>query len=244
MKAYFTGLLDIFILILFHTLPCCLSTSACWYCSVPLSLLLGGCEKWLDGTCDYSVVTHGFWYPSKKRSCLKHVIPVFEIKDRSVIFFVAADCHFLRISDKHCNLASSQSCWHLLEKSLFLLSFWCEKCNKKTKYCTLNCLYMKCHKFKGWCINHCSCAYVHVCVYLSTVQEVMLCRMSAVWVFQSPLGSSLICRVKYLSGEEAEPPVTQWMRSWRDSTSSWGTDNFLGGRGRSVDTDRRFEEAR
>lgn len=83
MKAYFTGLLDIFILILFHTLPCCLSTSACWYCSVPLSLLLGGCEKWLDGTCDYSVVTHGFWYPSKKRSCLKHVIPVFEI---NVIF--------------------------------------------------------------------------------------------------------------------------------------------------------------
>lgn len=46
--------------------------------------------------------------------------------------------------------------------------------------------------------------------YLSTVQVVTLYGMSLVCVLQSPLGSSLTCRVKYLRGEEPEPPVTQW----------------------------------
>lgn len=82
----------------------------------------------------------------------------------------------------------------------------------------------------------CVCVWLYICahVYLSTVQVVTLCEMSAVCMFQSPLGSSLTCRVKYLSGEDPEPPVTQWRRRRRGSTPSWGTDNFLGGWGRSV----------
>lgn len=71
-------------------------------------------------------------------------------------------------------------------------------------------------------------------IYLSTVQVVTLYGISLVWVLQSPLGSSLTCSVKYLIGEEPEPPVTQWRWRRRDSTPSWGTDNFLGGWGRSV----------
>lgn len=75
-------------------------------------------------------------------------------------------------------------------------------------------------------------------MYLSTVQVVTLYGISLMCVLQSPLGSSLSCSVKYLSGEEPEPPVTQWRWRRRDSTPSWGTDNFLGGWGRSVDVTR------
>lgn len=78
--------------------------------------------------------------------------------------------------------------------------------------------------------------------YLSAVQVVTLYGTSAVCVFQSPLGSSLTCRVKYLSGEEPEPPICQWRRRRRDSTPSWGTDSFLGGWGRSVDVVERVKD--
>lgn len=82
-------------------------------------------------------------------------------------------------------------------------------------------------------LNPCICM-VSDNIYLSTVQVVTLYGISLVWVLQSPLGSSLTCSVKYLIGEEPEPPVTQWRWRRRDSTPSWGTDNFLGGWGRSV----------
>lgn len=110
---------------------------------------------------------------------------------------------------------------------------------------------MNCHS------AHChhSTTYMHVFVsvavgalsmcthaYLSTVQVVTLYGTSAVCVFQSPLGSSLTCRVKYLSGEEPEPPICQWRRRRRDSTPSWGTDSFLGGWGRSVDVVERVKD--